>query len=130
LKIKSQEENKMNRKFFSIFLLLTGIVSFSTLAFAARYDIKEKTPEVQRAFDGRKSRYPEIKQHKANGALSENNEGLLQAKDDKLQSLAAAENQDRMTIYQAIANQNNLGPNGLSIVKQAFAEAHRERDNS
>ncbi len=118
----------MKSKIFAALLVSFYVLGFSASAFAAKYDIKEMTPEIQQAFDGRKGRYQQIQQQKSAGVLSENNDGLLQGSGDP--SLVSAENADRMVIYQAIATQNNLGPNGLAEVQKAFAAVRREKDNS
>lgn len=121
----------MNRKLFAAFLILTTL-GFSGTALAVQYDIKERTPEIDQAFNGRKARYQQIKQYTESGGLHEGNDGLVQVSKPipGLAEIAAAENADRMTIYTAIATQNNLGPGGLAQVQKAFAEVRREKGNS
>lgn len=97
---------------------------FSQVGFAANYDIREMTPEVKNALAGRQSRYAELQAAKQSGAVRENNEGLVSGNS----GLVSAENNDRMVIYRTIAQQNNLGAEGLELVKKAFAETIRERE--
>lgn len=106
---------------FSFFVSLLCL--WSVAAFAATYDIKEMTPEIQAAISGRQARYAELQAAKQAGAIRETNDGLVSG----AEPLASAENRDRLVIYQAIANQNNLGPDGLAIVQKTFAEVHQER---
>ena len=104
--------------------LVFGLCSFT--AFAANYDLKEKTPEIQQAIDGRQSRYTELQQAKQSGGARENIQGYVDC--FRNESLCSAENYDRQAIYRAIADQNNLGQAGLSQIQRAFAETIRERD--
>lgn len=98
-------------------------------AFAAKYDIKVMTPEVKKALDSRHARHATIRQLKNQGLVGENNQGYVAviANQNGSGSLAAAENSDRQVIYGAIADQNNLGTQGISLVEKAFADVHRER---
>jgi len=105
-----------------LFSLVFGLWSFS--AFASNYDIKEMTPEVKNALSGRQARYAELQAAKNTGAIRENNEGLVSGNFP----LVSAENRDRMVIYRAIADQNNLGSAGLPQIQRAFAETIRERE--
>lgn len=98
-------------------------------AAAANYDLKEITPAVQRALDGRKSRYDELRRLKSQGAVGETNQGLVEVRANApgAAEQVEAENRDRLVIYQAIVDQNQLGPQGLDLVKAAFAEVQREK---
>lgn len=114
----------MNKKIISFLL---SSVFLASAAFAAAYDIKQMTPAVEQALENRKARYADLQALKNQGAVGENNQGLAEARSAAGQAAAAAENQDRMVIYQAIVEQNGLGPEGLPQVKQIFAEVQREK---
>ena len=101
--------------------IVFGLWSFA--AFAANYDIKEMTPAVQQALSSRQARYGQLQSAKQAGAIQENSRGLVSG----AEPLASEENRDREVIYQAIAEQNNLGAEGLEQVHRAFAEVHQER---
>ena len=110
--------------FFPIFLLLE-----TTWVFAASYDIKQMTPQVQQALNGRQRRYEELQILKASGLIGENNQGYAEALKNQSNAgqLAGQENEDRKVIYHAIVAQNNLGPSGLWEVQRAFAEVQRDK---
>lgn len=94
---------------------------------ASTYDLKEMTPAVQRAIQDRQARYMQLQRLKQESSVGENNQGLIEI----LRAVGEAgpvvnsENQDRMIIYQAIVQQNQLGPAGLAEVKRVFAEVQR-----
>ena len=111
--------------FLTVFVLIGGMVSSA----AENYDIKEMTPEVTRALEGRKTRFRELQNLKAQGILGEDNQGnvkVLQSAPNA-ESIASAENANRKVIYQTIVEQNQLGPAGITQVRAAFAETQRER---
>ncbi len=109
--------------FISLWSLVFSLQSFA--AFAANYDIKEMTPEVKSALAGRQARYSELQAVKRSVVIHGNNEGWVSGNSP----LVGAENRDRMVIYRAIAEQNNLGAAGLSQIQRAFAETIRERES-
>lgn len=113
----------------SFFILTFGLACFATSLQAAQYDIKEMTPRVQEAIDGRKNRYSELQSLKASGAVKENDQGYvtLVSASENAATIVAEENKDRRAIYETIVQQNNLGPNGMSVVEKAFAEVRRDR---
>lgn len=96
---------------------------------AAAYDLKEITPEVKEAMSNREDRYDMLESWKAKNAVGENNQGYVEAEVNSAQVAAAValENKDRKVIYKAIAEQNNLGPEGLPMMESAFAEVQREK---
>lgn len=110
-----------------IFFMLSLLTVES--AFAANYDIKQMTPEISQALSARQNRYTELRTLKADGALGENNHGYIDVRKDSGVSaqIVAAENADRGTLYRAIAEQNNLGPDGLATVEAVFAEVQRTK---
>ncbi len=121
----------LNQKFF-IFLFLTflSLASYVSQALAeANYDIKQMTPAIQQALQGRQSRFAKIQDLKAQGIIGEDNQGFVKALKNTPEAalLVLAENQARQIIYQAIVNQNQLGPAGMGKVHQVFSEVQREK---
>lgn len=102
-------------------------IFFISPASAASYDLKQITPEVQQAIQARQSRYAPLQSLRQSGAVGENNQGFvaLLGQAPGAEELISAENRDRDMIYQAIASQNGLGPDGLSEVRRIFAEVQR-----
>ena len=115
------------KKFAAFFLLFLTMQSAWLLA--SQYDIKHMTPEIEQAFAGRQSRYEELRSLKAAGRIGEDARGYVQALDRSLalQGLVAAESADRRVIYNAIVQQNGLGPNGIPQVEAIFAGVQREK---
>ena len=115
----------MKKTFFAFILILLS----TSPAFAARYDIKEMTPEIQQALSNRQSRYGELQSSKAQGALGENSQGYVGVLNpaDGAEALASAENADRKTIYSAIVSQNGLPAGGLAQVEAVFGEVQRDK---
>jgi uncharacterized protein YdbL (DUF1318 family) len=107
--------------------VFVSALSFTTLALA-QYDIKTMTPEVQKALEGRKSRYSDLKALKASGAVGENNKGYVEVLngDAGAQQLVQAENADREAIYKTIAQQNDLG-DALNVIEETFAKVQRDK---
>jgi len=95
----------------------------------ATYDIKEMTPAVKSALDGRKSRFAELKMMKTQGVVGENNHGYVQALGGgkEVIALVAAENKDRKQVYEAIVTQNKLGAGALATVEAVFARVQRDK---
>ncbi len=119
----------------NIFKVLLVSFVLSTLAasslFATSYDFKEITPDVQKAIKGRQSRYQEIQSLKKSGVIGEDNQGYVAVvKSGQASSLISAENEDRKTIYTALASQNNLGSQGIAQVQKAFAEVQYDKASS
>lgn len=112
-----------------ILLALTFLAS-ALPAFAASYDIKEMTPQIQQALQGRQSRFAELQQLKSSGAAGEDNRGYVKALKPEAESVASSENADRRVIYTAIVSQHNLGPSGLALVEQGFGDVQRDRARS
>jgi uncharacterized protein YdbL (DUF1318 family) len=112
-------------------LLLVGLLvcAAMTVSAQATYDIKEMTPAVKSALDGRKSRFAELKTMKTQGVVGENNRGYVQALGGgaDVKALVAAENKDRKQVYEAIVQQNKLGPAALPTVEAVFARVQREK---
>ena len=114
------------------FLFLIALLTTLTAAEAARYDIKEMTPQVQQAITARQNRYEELQQLKRSKSVGENNRGYVDARDSSqaAASLVESENADRRTIYQTIAEQNHLGAAGLTTLESVFSEVQRGKARS
>lgn len=113
---------------FSAFLFLT-LAGEAGTSLAAQYELKAMTPEVNQSIANRQGRYEQLQTLKAQGSLGESNRGyvaVLQATPEA-QSIADAENRDRQTIYQTIAEQNNLGASSAGVVETIFAEVQHEK---
>ena len=98
---------------------------------AEQYSIKQMTPEVQSALDGRRERYQRLEDLKGQGLVGEDNRGYVQAfgNDPAVIAVVDAENQDRRIIYQTIAQQNHL-TGALQTIEQVFAQEQRDRARS
>lgn len=102
------------------------------MAFAqAKYNIKEMTPAVEAALEGRRSRYDQLTALKSEGRVGENNRGYVQTllEDSEVDSLVEAENLDRKVIYQTIAEQNGL-TDALETIENVFAQVQRDKANA
>lgn len=110
---------------FSFYLALAA--GFS--AYAASYDLKEMTPEVQEATANRQDRYDTLESMKARRDVGEDNRGYAKAlvSSPIVAAAVASENHDRGVIYNAIAQQNNLGPGGLEVIELFFAGVQRDK---
>lgn len=119
----------MKTRVFLVLFLFTALIPALPSAHAETYELKTMTPAVQKALDGRQARYGGIQALKADGKVGENQRGYVVALDHAadIRDLTEAENADRRAIYQAIAQQNNLGDSGLAIVEAVFAEVQQER---
>ena len=119
------------RSFFLAVIFIFLALGNTSCREAGNYRLKKRTPSVQKALNGRKARAHELQARKAKSAVGEDNQGFVrvlkpagQAKD---KDLVAAENRDRNLIYNVIAKQNHLGPEGLSEVERAFAKVRENR---
>ncbi len=114
-------------------MFMTALFTFLTLAypaaFAGKYDLKSITPEVNRALKGRQARYAQLQDMKRSGLVGENNKGFTASLkgDPAAETIVAAENRGRRVIYQALVDQNSLGPSGMMDVQRVFAEVQREK---
>lgn len=110
---------------------------FGTLeAYAQTTQLKYLTPEIEEAIERRKSRYPQIEELLNEGAIGENNLGLLERRgksdilsEEELEDIVSEENGDRMFIYESILRQNNLPQEALRDIQRAFAEERQNRVN-
>lgn len=101
----------------------------SGLLLAATYELKTMTPEVEKAIAGRQARYSQLESLKAQGTVGENSRGYVAVLKESagVRSLVDAENNNRRIIYRAIVDQNQLGPEGLGVVEDVFAEVQRDK---
>jgi len=100
----------------------------SVPASAQGYAIKTMTPDIQHALEARRQRYEQLTQYKREGLVGETNRGYVEAFSDDaaVRDLAAAENEDRQTIYASIAEQNGASEE-VEAVEKAFAQEQRDR---
>lgn len=82
------------------------------------------SPEIEQAALRRKDRYAEIVSLEQNGLAGENKSGLVEIRDagaagSSAQQLAAEENNDRMIIYQAVAQKNGTS---IEDVQKLYAQ--------
>lgn len=113
--------------FIASLVLVVGLSA--RLSFAqGTYDIKEMTPAVKAALDGRKDRFDQLRELKSKGMVGENNRGYVEVLENNAQaeSLADAENADRKFIYKAIEQQNNL-TNAMGAIEKVFAQVQRDK---
>ena len=111
-------------------LLFAGNV-WTHPAAAEEYMIKQMTPEVQAALDGRRNRYELLTDMKNKGLIGENNRGYAEAFSERgdVLSLVEEENRDRKVIYTTIAQQNGL-TSALATIEKVFAQEQRARAQS
>ena len=115
------------KKLFTVCVLICAAAA--TAPAQATYDIKEMTPAVKSALDGRKVRFADLKALKTQGVGGENNRGYVQALGGgaEVKALVAAENKDRKQVYEAIVVQNKLGSGALATVEAVFARVQRDK---
>ena len=83
-----------------------------------------------------KNRFPQLKPLYDQGAVGENNNGLIELRDAAALSLAQRsqanrlidqENSDRNALYGEIAQANKLGPESVAQIRKIFANSWREK---
>jgi uncharacterized protein YdbL (DUF1318 family) len=118
------------RKIHALGLAVGLVLSMAaSLCFAADYDYKTMTPDIEKALKNRQARYYQLQALKQQGAIGENNKGYVtDLKNNSIAStMVAAENKDRRVLYEALAEQNKLGNTGLLEVQRAFAEVQHDK---
>jgi uncharacterized protein YdbL (DUF1318 family) len=95
-------------------------------------EIRTRTPELMKAIESRRSRFPELRELKEHGCVGETNQGLLEARPGQscppdLAKTIGAENTDRTYIYETLMHQNNIPASDAGRVRAAFAKVHRDR---
>lgn len=131
--LNSKEGFAMKRIAASLFAASLILLTTTASGFAANYDFKEMTPEIRQALKNRQSRYSELQGLKQAGVIGENNKGYvanLKEANAAAGTLASAENRDRRVIYEALAEQNALGNQGILQVQKAFAEVQSDKASS
>ncbi|MFH1208285.1 MAG: DUF1318 domain-containing protein [Candidatus Omnitrophota bacterium] len=105
------------------------ILAATSICFAADYDYKTMTPDIEKALKNRQSRYYQLQRLKQEGEIGENNKGYVTSLKGNAAAatLTADENQDRRVLYEALAEQNALGSAGLLEIQKAFAEVQSEK---
>lgn len=88
--------------------------------------------EVEQAALNRKARRPEVISLEAKGAVGENRSGLLEVRnpevvDESAKSLIDVENKDRMVIYRAISDKNNIS---MEEVQKLYAKKLQDNADS
>jgi uncharacterized protein YdbL (DUF1318 family) len=93
-----------------------------------QYQIREMTDELKTALENRRQRYEALKAMKGRGLIGENNRGYLDVLSDQegAQRLTSEENRDRRTIYEAIAEQNDL-TQASGTIEKVFAQVQRDK---
>lgn len=101
---------------------------------AQQIDINITTPEIRRLIASRKQRYTTLKPLFDQGALGENNQGLVEIRSleglslrDKarIKALHDQENSDRQQLYEALAEANNIPKDQVQKIATIFAEVNR-----
>ena len=112
-------------------ILMVLCLGFMIVAVAqvGSYDIKEMTPDVKAALDGRRERNEQLRTLKAQGFIGENNHGYVQVlkPSSEAEALASTENKDRELIYKTIVAQNDLPADALGTVESVFAQVQRDK---
>jgi len=105
------------------------ILAVASNCFAADYDYKTMTPDIEKALKNRQSRYYQLQSLKQEGVIGENNKGYITdlKNNATAATLTAAENRDRRVLYEALVEQNKLGNTGLLEVQKAFAEVQSQK---
>lgn len=118
----------MTRALLFLFSFFVSLAGPSLFAYGLEnYDLKEITPALQKAIEDRQARYPELQRLKSAGVIGEDNQGFLRGLKEaaEAEGLVQSENQDRELIYQALLDQNQLGPEAIERVRAVFAEVQR-----
>lgn len=119
------------RYLFLVAAFIFSMNQFNSVCADPKYNIKEMTPEVKSALEGRRDRFENLGSFKAQGMIGENNKGYVEAlsANAEVTALVEAENKDRAVIYKTIEEQNNL-QNALATIETVFAQEQRERANA
>ena len=123
--ILNLKEGLTMKKIYALGLAVSlMILTATSFCFAADYDYKTMTPDIEKALKNRQARYYQLQSLKQEGVVGENNKGYVTdlKNDATAASVTAAENRDRRVLYEALAEQNKLGSTGLLEVQKAFAE--------
>jgi uncharacterized protein YdbL (DUF1318 family) len=103
-------------------------------AAAQKIDINVRTPAIRQLIAGRKRRFPSLAPLFKQGALGENNRGLVEIRTleglslrdkSRAKALSQQENQDRQRLYRALAEANNIPTNKVTEIATIFAGVNR-----
>jgi uncharacterized protein YdbL (DUF1318 family) len=99
---------------------------------AATPRLNQRSPEVVKATESRRTRRAALRDWKSRGCIGETNQGLLSARPGEgcgaeISDLINAENADRQVIYDAFMKENNIPASDSPRVRSAFAKARLER---
>jgi uncharacterized protein YdbL (DUF1318 family) len=127
--INSKEGFAMKKLYVLGLALSLVILTTASFCFAADYDYKTMTPDIEKALKNRQSRYHQLQSLKQEGEIGEDNKGYVTnlKENTEAATLTQAENQDRRVLYEALAEQNKLGSTGLLEIQKAFAEVQKEK---
>ena len=126
----NSKEDLTVKKIYALGLTLSLLIlTAASICFAADYDYKTMTPDIEKALKNRQSRYQQLQSLKQEGVIGENNKGYVTNLKDNAAAatVTASENQDRRVMYEALAEQNKLGSTGLLEVQRAFADVQSEK---
>ena len=124
------KEDLIMKKIYALGLAVSLVILTATsICFAANYDYKTMTPEIEQALKNRQARYHQLQSLKQEGVIGEDNRGYVTdlKNNAAAATLATDENRDRRVLYEALAEQNALGSTGLLEIQRAFAEVQREK---
>ncbi|MCA9401113.1 MAG: DUF1318 domain-containing protein [Candidatus Omnitrophica bacterium] len=118
----------MKKTYLAVLVALYFSGGLSSNILAAQYDLKQMTPQVKSALEGRKGRYEQLKQFKKEGLIGENNKGYVQLmkEDAQADKIVRQENNDRKQIYETIAEQNGL-KGAIGTIEKVFAAVQRDK---
>jgi len=116
------------RRLILLPIILGTIFSMTPARAESQYKIKEMTPEVQEALDGRKGRFDKLSEFKSQGIIGENNRGYVEllTDDADAKKLVDQENENRQTIYATIAKQNGI-EDEIATIERVFAQVQRDK---
>jgi uncharacterized protein len=102
----------------------------------AAMNIDISTPAIRGIRESMKNRFPQLKPFYDRGALGENNNGFVAARDtaglslqerSRVNTLIDQENRDRAALYSEIATANKLGPESVPQIEKIFANSWRDK---
>jgi uncharacterized protein YdbL (DUF1318 family) len=108
---------------------LIAVFSQAGLAYAQK-EAEVTSPAIQYLKKQMRERFPRLVPFFQKGALGENNQGFLEARDiqgislserNELKQLVEAENRDRRALYQEVARSMNIPPDQSAKVQRIFA---------
>ena len=105
-------------------------------ACAQQVNIDVSTPAIRALKDSMAQRYAQLKPFYDRGAIGENNNGYVEARDagalslqdrGNLSRLMDQENRDRQGLYREIMTANRFGPEALPQIQRIFANSWRAK---